>query len=284
MEHPNLPLPGDVIVRAGQRLNLARGVRLTRAHNRQLHAPSIKARRERPVPSLLIPPWHTLAPLERSDGARRTQAISCQGLSKRGNAPTSATTVTASMKATHRIVCGSSAAGVRDQLGDLPDQLLDRCFGIGHGVEMPQAHDPMRGMLQAHCRLSSPAGDCPTRLARIDAPMAEQETVRMLPRLAEHPQNRRPRPVQIPYRFVRCIRNPYRRQFSRPVQLCQHDRDADVGLDPIARLHRSERGPDYSAVVPHLDELAVKVVTATPLRQRRRACHLTDIQPDEYAL
>ena len=55
----------------------------------------INARRARPLPALVIPPWRRDPPLEYSDGMRPTKAASCRGLSKRVRSPSSATTMLA---------------------------------------------------------------------------------------------------------------------------------------------------------------------------------------------
>ena len=58
------------------------------------------------------------------------------------------------------------------------------------------------------------------------------------------------------------IGHPDRRQLARPMELGQHEGIAAVGLHPVARLHRDERGGDDHAVMTHLDELPVDAVAA----------------------
>ena len=70
------------------------------------------------------------------------------------------------------------------------------------------------------------------------------------------------RPDQITHRLVGRIPHPDRRQLSRPVQLCQHESIAPVGLYPVARLHRIARGRNDHAVVAKFGELPVQAITA----------------------
>ena len=46
------------------------------------------------------------------------------------------------------------------------------------------------------------------------------------------------------------------------MQLRQHHRIASVGLDPIARLHRNERGRDNHTVMAEFGQLPVQTVAA----------------------
>lgn len=108
------------------------------------------------------------------------------------------------------------------------------------------------------------------------------------------------------------------------MQLRQHHRVTTVSLHPVARLHRDQRRGNYDAVMPHLENLAMKAIAARtrliaemqpcpacrqPLRQlahmigavrhrspvadlpttfalrdRHRNRRLVDIQPDERAI
>src|SRR5215831_16992075 len=70
---------------------------------RYVQAPSIRTRRARALPALVIAPRRMLPPEDCSLGTRPRQAINCRALAKRRKSPTSATTVTATTSATPRI-------------------------------------------------------------------------------------------------------------------------------------------------------------------------------------
>lgn len=53
---------------------------------------------------------------------------------------------------------------------------------------------------------------------------------------------------QIAQRFLRTIRYPYRRQFPRPMQPCQRQTIAPVGLDTITSFLRNQRRRNYLAI------------------------------------
>lgn len=57
---------------------------------------------------------------------------------------------------------------------------------------------------------------------------------------------------------------PNGRQLARPMQLRQHGRVAPVGLHPVARLHRNERGRDDHAVMSEFGQLAMEAMAARP--------------------
>lgn len=142
-------------------------------------------------------------------------------------------------------------------------------------------------MLEPHRRQPAPVGDRPARLSGIDAAVAQQKSLQMLPHLAQNPHRGRARSDQIAHRLVRLVFRtdlihwiksgtpftPDRRQFTGPVQFRQHHRVAAVRLDPVARLYGDERGRDHDAVMPHLDELAVQAMAA-------RSGLMAEMQPD----
>ena len=61
---------------------------------------------------------------------------------------------------------------------------------------------------------------------------------------------------------MRRIGNPDRGQFSRPMQPGQHRRVAPVGLHPIARLLRDQRGSYHRAVMAEPAQQPVKAISA----------------------
>jgi hypothetical protein len=67
---PDLPLPGNVADRRGQRFEAIVKLRLTRAGMRYVQTPSIRTRRARVLPALVIPARRMLPPEECSLGTR----------------------------------------------------------------------------------------------------------------------------------------------------------------------------------------------------------------------
>jgi len=84
----------------------------------------------------------------------------------------------------------------------------------------------------------------------------------MLTRLAEHPHGRGSRPDQIAHRLVRRVRHPNRGQLARPVQLCQAQRIAPIGLHPVARLAWDQGRRHHHAGVAERHKLALQAVAA----------------------
>jgi hypothetical protein len=70
---------------------------------------------------------------------------------------------------------------------------------------------------------------------------------------------------QIPQRFVRCIRHPYRRQVSAPIAARQLLGIAPIGLHPVPSLHRYQCRGHHLALHTQLRQLPVQHVP-------RRAC------------
>jgi hypothetical protein len=101
-------------------------------------------------------------------------------------------------------------------------------------------HLLLGGMIEADRRQPAPVGKRPAGLARIDAAMAQQETLQVLARLAEHPHGGRSRPDKVAHRLMRLIRHPDGYQFASPMQLRQHRCVPAVGLDPVASSRRNE--------------------------------------------
>lgn len=139
-----------------------------------------------------------------------------------------------------------------------------RTAGIGDGVDIVLEHDLLRRMLEPHRRQPAPVGDRPALLSGIDAAVAQQKSLKMLPRLAEHLHRRRSRSDQIAHRLVRGIRHPHRRQLAGTVQFRQHHRVAVVRLHPVVRLYGDERRRNHDAVMPQINELAVQAIAARP--------------------
>ena len=85
------------------------------------------------------------------------------------------------------------------------------------------------------------------------AGLAQQEPGKLLACPAQAVHRIKPRPHQIAHRLVLGIRYPHRRQLAGPMQLGQAAGIAPVGLDPVARSLRDQRGSDHDALVPWLD-------------------------------
>lgn len=78
----------------------------------------------------------------------------------------------------------------RQQLGDLTRQLIHRGRGIGDGIEFVLDDDLLGRMLEAHHRQPAPIGHRPAILPGIDATVAQQKSLKILPRLLLHEDNR----------------------------------------------------------------------------------------------
>jgi hypothetical protein len=72
--------------------------------------------------------------------------------------------------------------------------------------------------------------------------MTQQEPGELLACPAQAVHRVEPCPYQIAHRLVPRIRNPHRRQLAGPVQLGQTGGIPPIGLDPIARPLRDQRG------------------------------------------
>ena len=70
------------------------------------------------------------------------------------------------------------------------------------------------------------------------------------------------RPNQIADRFMGRIWNPYRCEFTRPVQFGQVDCNPSVGFDPIAGLARDQRRCDHDAFVSGCSQLTLNAIIA----------------------
>jgi hypothetical protein len=69
-------------------------------------------------------------------------------------------------------------------------------------------------------------------------------------------------PNQVTHRLVRCIRNPYRRQFAGAMQFRQRQRIPSVSLHPLACLERNQRGRDDDAVIPQPAQQSIQTIAA----------------------
>src|SRR6266403_5082619 len=85
-----------------------------------------------------------------------------------------------------------------------------------------------------------------------------------MPRAAPIIHRIAPRPAQIPDRFVACIRNVNRGQFTGPQQSRQLARIAFVGFDPIARARRGERRRHHLTFHPELAQASRQPKSARP--------------------
>ena len=137
----------------------------------------------------------------------------------------------------------------RNQILDLLHQASGPLFGVMNGMDIVLQHDLLGRVVEANRRQPAAIGQGPAHLSGIDAAMPQQKALQMLPRLAQHPDCRCPRPDQIPHRLMGCIRNQNGGQFAGTMQLRQHHRVSPIGLDPIAGLHRNQRGRHDHAFV-----------------------------------
>src|ERR1700686_3759648 len=81
------------------------------------------------------------------------------------------------------------------------------------------------------------------------APLAQQKSGELLARPAQAVYRIEPRPHQIAHRLVPGIWNPHRRQLACPAEFGQAGSISPVGLDPVARPLRDQRGSDHDAFV-----------------------------------
>ena len=69
---------------------------------------------------------------------------------------------------------------------------------------------------------------------------------------------------QVADRLMSGVRDPYRRQLTRPIQSRQADRIPLIGLHPLAGPLRDQRGCDHDAVVSARRQLTLNAVAAWP--------------------
>ena len=94
------------------------------------------------------------------------------------------------------------------------------------------------------------------------APLAQQKSGELLARPAQAVHRVEPRAHQIAHRLVPGIGNPHRRQLARPVQLGQAGGIPPVGLDPVARSLRDQRGSDHDAFMSLGRQSTLNAITA----------------------
>ena len=82
----------------------------------------------------------------------------------------------------------------------------------------------------------------------------------MLPCLGQQPDRCCPGSHQIAHRFMSSVWYPDRRQFAGTMQFGQHHRVATIRLDPIAGLHRNQRGRHNYAVMPATGQKPMKSI------------------------
>jgi hypothetical protein len=131
---------------------------------------------------------------------------------------------------------------------------------------------------QALCRMREVLPVQPAQVAAfpagfplVETPVPKQERGDVLAFAPIIRDRHRARPHQIPHRLVRLVRHPNLRQFPRSEQPRQRLRIPPVGLDPIARPARDQRGGDHSALVPEGQNLPIQPVS-------RRTCLIAKMQ------
>ena len=122
--------------------------------------------------------------------------------------------------------------------------------------------DLLGGVVEANRGQPSSISLGPATLAGVDPAMAQKETLKVLPRLAEHSTRRRASSDQIAHRFVRVVWHPDFRQLAGPVQFGQRHRIAAVGLNPITRPTRDQRRRDHDAILAQSAQQPVQAVAA----------------------
>lgn len=87
----------------------------------------------------------------------------------------------------------------------------------------------------------------------------------------------RSRANKVAHRFMRLVRDPDRLPFSGPQKLGETYRIAPVGLDPVARLPRYQRGSCDAAWIPHARDETIETVTGESVfKAKMRAFVFTD--------
>src|SRR5262245_16052334 len=117
--------------------------------------------------------------------------MSWRGLTKRLKSPTSAATVTATIRATPSSSARPERTGASDQLGSkaaiCSTSCLTRCSADWTSMDIVPKDDLLGRVLEAQRRQPSAIGQGPCPSAGIDATVAEQKPLQMLARLAEYP-------------------------------------------------------------------------------------------------
>jgi hypothetical protein len=90
--------------------------------------------------------------------------------------------------------------------------------------------------------------------------MAQQEAMELLACPAHRLHGGRPRPDQVAHGLMRRIGDPDRGQRAGAMQPGQRDRVTAVGLDPVARPYRNQRGRYHRAVMAKSRDLSLQAV------------------------
>ena len=120
------------------------------------------------------------------------------------------------------MACKAATTGACDhlrQILDLTLQALDPRLGVRNSMNVILEHHLLGDMVESHRREPTAVSLGPPLFAGVNTPMPEEETLQMLPRLAEYPHRRRARPDQVAHRLMGGIGNPHRRQFAGAMQL-----------------------------------------------------------------
>ena len=102
----------------------------------------------------------------------------------------------------------------------------------------------------------------PRSAIRVDAPLAQQEALQLLARLAHLLDGIHPGTDEVAHRFMRRIGHSNRDQLTSSVQARQGECIATVGFDVIAGADRNQRGRDDTAIVAALLQLSMQSVAA----------------------
>src|SRR5271166_232618 len=209
----------------------------------------------------------TLSPVEASEGTSPSHAINSRGVWKRPRSPTSAKIVVAATRSIPRIAISAVTIGARDQSGTASSIALSSRatrLGLLHRPHQLLEGDALLEVAEVLARQPFAMRAAPGLLAGIDASQTQKECARLLALDPEVGGGRRPRPHEIAHRLVPLVRRPDSGQFAGPQQARQAQRVAAIGLDPVARLARNERGRDNPARVPELADQPIKTVAGWP--------------------
>ena len=94
------------------------------------------------------------------------------------------------------------------------------------------------------------------------ASLAQQKSGELLTHAAQAVHGVEPGPNQVAHRFVPGIRNPHRGQLAGSVKSGQTDGIAPVGLDPVPRSLRDQRGGDDNAFLSSRRHVTLNAITA----------------------
>ena len=136
--------------------------------------------------------------------------------------------------------------------------------GIFDRVDAFLKDDLLRGMLELLVGQPAPMRQRPMAASAVNTAVTQQEGKQLLAFAPKIVGRRLAGPHKVAHRLMSRVRRPNSRQLAGPMQPCQRDRVAPVGLDPLARPFRDQRRSDHHAIVAESLNLAVKPVSRRP--------------------